>query len=209
MLKSNCPQCGAPLEFKFSQAVQTTCPYCRAIIVRHDVNLEKVAEMSDIPQDASPIQITTEGIYNNKAFYVAGRIVYEWQDGGWNEWHLAFQDGTSGWLSDAQAEYAVSFPVKNPSALPPAHNIVRGQNIRIENTDMTVTTVTRARYAGTEGELPFEYWDKTELTFVDLRSPSSHFATIDYSEDPPLLFHGQMVDFDSLKLRNLRQFEGW
>jgi len=209
MLKSNCPQCGAPVEFKFSQAVQTTCPYCRSIIVRHDVNLEKVAEMSDIPQDASPIQLTTEGIYNNKAFYVAGRIVYEWHGGGWNEWHLAFQDGTSGWLSDAQAEYAVSFPVKNPVALPPAHNIVRGQNVRIQNIDMTVTTVTKARYAGTEGELPFEYWDKTELTFVDLRSPSSHFATIDYSEDPPLLFHGEMVDFDSLKLRNLRQFEGW
>ena len=25
--------------------------------------------------------------------------------GAWNEWHLRFDDDTSGWLSDAQAEY--------------------------------------------------------------------------------------------------------
>ena len=29
-------------------------------------------------------------------------------------------------------------------------------------------------------------------------------------KDPqPLLFLGEMVDFDSLRLKNLRQFEGW
>lgn len=209
MPKSNCPQCGAPVEFRFAQAVQTTCPYCRSILVRHDVDLEKVAEMSDIPQDASPIQLTTEGIYRNKAFHVVGRIAYEWEGGGWNEWHLAFQDGTSGWLSDAQAEYAVSFPASERPELPPAKKIARGQVVRIRNYELHVTTITRARYAGVEGELPFEYWDKKEMLFVDLRSSSNGFATIDYSEQPPLFFLGEMVEFDSLRLRNLRQFEGW
>ena len=49
---------------------------------------------------------------------VAGRIVYEYDDGGWNEWHLVFADGASGWLSDAQAEYAVSTLVTPPGPLP-------------------------------------------------------------------------------------------
>ena len=72
-----------------------------------------------------------------------------------------------------------------------------------------VASITRAHYAGVEGELPFEYWDKAECVFVDLRSPDGRLGTIDYTEDPPLLFLGEFVEFDSLRLSNLRQFEGW
>lgn len=136
-VQANCPACGAPVTFMWSSAVQTACPYCKAILVRHDVNIEKVGEVADLPRDASPIQVMTEGIFDNRRFMVIGRIVYEWEQGGWNEWHIAFDDGRSGWLSDAR------------------------------------------------------------------------FGTIDYSEDPPLLYMGRQVDFDELKLRNLRMFEGW
>jgi hypothetical protein len=47
------------------------------------------------------------------------------------------------------------------------------------------------------------------MLFADLRTEDGRFATLDYSEDPPLLFMGETVDFASLQLRNLRQFEGW
>jgi hypothetical protein len=42
-----------------------------------------------------------------------------------------------------------------------------------------------------------------------MRTGDGRFATIDYSEDPPLLFTGEAVEFDDLKLRSLREFEGW
>jgi hypothetical protein len=45
--------------------------------------------------------------------------------------------------------------------------------------------------------------------FIDLLSHSEKVATIDYSEDPPLLFLGGAVGFEDLKLKNLRSFEGW
>ena len=35
------------------------------------------------------------------------------------------------------------------------------------------------------------------------------FGTIDYSDESPLLFLGEAVDFDALQLKNLREFEGW
>jgi len=60
-----------------------------------------------------------------------------------------------------------------------------------------------------EGELPFEYWDKTDVVFVDLRSEGADFATIDYSDDTPALYIGKAVDVDTLQLRNVRAFEGW
>ena len=47
------------------------------------------------------------------------------------------------------------------------------------------------------------------MLFADLRTSSGEFATIDYSENPPLLFLGRAVEFDELHLKNLREFEGW
>ena len=60
-----------------------------------------------------------------------------------------------------------------------------------------------------EGELPFVYWDKSDVLFADLRTTDGRFATIDYSDQKPLLFLGEAVDFDALRLKNLREFEGW
>jgi hypothetical protein len=205
----NCPNCGAPIEFRFSSAVQTTCPYCNSILVRHDVDLEKVGEVADLPPDPSPIQLLTEGIYRNKAFMVYGRIIYEYEQGFWNEWHCVTHQGESLWLSDAMAQYAITQLVPSPEPLPPEGKLYRGVKQRWNNEDFEVTGINRARYRGVEGELPFEYWDKEEVTFIDLRTPTNRFATIDYSETPPLLFLGEWVDFDSLRLKNLRQFEGW
>jgi hypothetical protein len=84
-----------------------------------------------------------------------------------------------------------------------------GQEYVWDNEPYTVTTITQAHYRGVEGELPFQYWDKDEVQFVDLRSGSGKFATLDYSDEQPVLYLGEMVDFDTLKLKNLRAFEGW
>jgi hypothetical protein len=86
---------------------------------------------------------------------------------------------------------------------------MHGDHITFEGRDLEVTSITQAHYKGVEGELPFQYWDKGAVTFKDLRSSDEHFATIDYTEHPPLLFTGRAVGFDDLHLKNLREFEGW
>jgi hypothetical protein len=189
--------------------VQTTCEYCHSILVRHDVDLEKVGVVADLPADGSPVQIGTEGIFDNRAFVAVGRIIYEYDAGAWNEWHLIFNDGTSGWLSDAQLEYAVSVLKQRSFPLPEPDKIQRGNQFQWDGRVYTVTTITEANYRGVEGELPFEYWDKTRVKFADLRTVDGHFATIDYSDDEPLLFLGRAVEFDELRFKNLKHFEGW
>jgi len=204
-----CPNCGAPIEFRWSSAVQTTCAHCRSVVVRHDIDLRAIGEVSDLPPDSSPIQIGTEGRVDGHAFQVVGRIVYEHDEGGWNEWHLVFGDGTSGWLSDAQAEYAVSRLTAPMRPLPREADLRVGWRYLSNDGDLVVSTLTRARYAGVEGELPFEYWGKEQVTFADLRSSDGRFGTIDYSETPPLWFVGRFVDYDELALRQVKSFEGW
>ena len=47
------------------------------------------------------------------------------------------------------------------------------------------------------------------VTFADFRTESGKFATLDYSDTQPALYLGEFVEFEDLKLKNLRQFEGW
>ncbi len=203
-----CPNCGAQIVFRWSSSVQTVCEYCKSILVRTDVDLKKVGQVADLPPDSSPIQIGTEGVYNHKAFTAIGRIIYEYEQGSWNEWHLMMNDGSSGWLSDAQDEYAVSFSAPGRK-LPLASECNVGRDFVWDNQRFTVSTITLAHYRGVQGELPFQYWDKQDVTFVDLRSESGKFATIDYSDDKPALYLGEMAEFESLALKNVRAFEGW
>jgi hypothetical protein len=206
---STCPNCGAPIKFRWSSAVQTTCEFCRSILVRTDVDLKKVGEVADLPADSSPIQIGSEGVYQGKSFVVVGRILYAYKQGGWNEWHIVYNDGSSGWLADAQLEYDLSWLTPPPGPLPYKDKIHRGAHFDWNGKRFEVTSMTYAQYKGVEGELPFEYWDKQQALFADLRTPTSDFATIDYSEQRPLLFMGRAVEFNDLHLKNLREFEGW
>ena len=204
-----CPSCGAAIRFRWSSAVQTRCEYCQAILVRHDIDLQQVGRMADLPEDASPIQLGAEGVFGNRAFVVVGRLAYQWDQGGWNEWHLVFNDGTTGWLSDAQAEYAVSFPVALPGPVPGEQEIRRGQEFFWAGVTYRVTTLTQARYTGFDGDLPFRTDSRDESLFADLRTVDGRFATLDYSENPPLLYMGQAVEFDDLRMNGLKEFEGW
>jgi len=210
---SNCPSCGAPVQFRWSSAAQIVCPFCHSILVRNDLVLENVGKVADLPPDPSPIQLLTEGTYKGKKFEVIGRIIYEYDQGGWNEWHIVFSDGVSGWLSDAQLQYAISFvarPGNNTSfTLPNESEVSRGKKLTFNNTEFEVATMTVAMYKGVEGELPFPYYGKSDMLFADLRSSGAAFGTLDYSEAPPLLFLGEWVEFEDLQLKNLRQFEGW
>jgi uncharacterized protein DUF4178 len=207
---ANCPNCGAKITFQWPSSVQTVCTYCKSIIVRSDVDVKRVGQVADLPPDSSPIQLNTEGVYKNKAFVVAGRILYEYEQGGWNEWHCVMNDGSSAWLSDAQDEFAVSFPAKvPPQSVPNNSHVQVDQQYTWNGETYIVTAITIAHYKGVEGELPFQYWDKTDVKFADCRTHTGKFATLDYSDEQPTLYLGEFVEFDDLKFKNLRQFEGW
>lgn len=203
---ANCPNCGAKITFRWSGSVQTVCEFCKSVLIRTDIDLQKVGKVADLPPNSSPIQIGTDGVFKKRSFSVIGRIIYEYDQGNWNEWHFVTNDGTSGWLSDAQLNYAVTFPAQ-VEKLPRECNV--GQQHTWNGETYVVSTITKAHYRGVEGELPFQYWGKSDVVFIDLMSKSKKFASIDYSEDPPLLFLGEAVDFDELRLTNLRSFEGW
>ena len=74
--------------------------------------------------------------------------------------------------------------------------IISGQHFQVSDLET-------ARCIAGQGELPFKVDAGYDVNTVDLRSNNA-FATLDYSEIPPLVFVGQTVHFDALKLTKLR-----
>ncbi len=208
-LTATCPNCGSEITFRYQAAVQTTCEFCKSILVRHDKDLEAVGVTGEWPLDPSPIMLGTRGSYKSESFEVVGRILYGYELGGWNEWHIIL-GGKSAWLSDAQLEYAISRRWENKTHWPdPKTGGNIGMELPIEGTTFRLTSITQAKYIGVEGDLPFEYWDKAAVTYFDLRSSEGKFATIDYSETPPVVYLGESCTFDDLQMTGLREFDGW
>jgi Domain of unknown function (DUF4178) len=205
---ASCPNCGATIRFDWSHAVQTSCPFCSSVIVRGDVDLTTVGTVGDFPATSSPLQIGATGAFQHRHFSVVGRVVYEYERGSWNHWHVRMDDGMSGWISDARGEYAFSREVTGREA-PSPDQLHIGGNFVWDRRIYKLMAVTRVRYRAAEGELPFTTWDRHEGTLADLDATDGHIATIDYRAQPPALYLGEWTRFGDLNLQHLREIEGW
>jgi len=201
---ANCPSCGAPVAFRSALSVYAVCEFCRSTLLRNGEDLQNLGRMADLLEDATLIQVGSEGKYRGIHFAVLGRIQLKHESGIWNEWYILFDDGRSGWLSEASGEYIVSalVPVNDP--LPAFESLTPEMPVNIAGRRFTVTDIETARCVSGQGELPFKVDAGYDVNTADLRS-SDRFLTIDYSETPPLVFVGQPTTFADLKLTNLRE----
>jgi Domain of unknown function (DUF4178) len=205
---TTCPNCGAAIHFEWSRAVQTSCPFCHSVLVREDVNLKTVGTVGDFPATSSPLQMGAGGAFGHHRFSIVGRVVYEYERGSWNDWHLRLDDGTSAWLSDARGEYAFSAE-QTGGVAPSLEQLHIGGSFAWGGRIYKLVSVMKARYRAVEGELPFTTWNRREATLADLDATDGHIATIDYRDDPPALYLGEWTTFDDLHLDHLREIDGW
>jgi len=202
-LTASCPSCGAPVVFRSASSIFAVCAYCQSTLVRHDQALEDIGKMAALVEDRSPLQLGAEGAYKGVHFALIGRIQIKYSQGIWNEWHLLFDDMRTGWLSEAGGEYVLTFAQYVPDALPQFDDLKIGQRFVLASQTWTVSNIESAECIAGQGELPFKVGSGYPVAAVDLRN-GANFATLDYSETPPLFFAGQAVDFKSLKMTNLR-----
>lgn len=204
---ANCPSCGAPVVFKSSASFHGVCEFCRSTLVRHGGDLENLGRMADLLEDASPLRLGSEGRYRGVHFAVIGRIQLRYASGIWNEWHLLFDDQRSGWLSDAGGEYLISFLTPPGAALPGFAALTPNEELKLAGRDFVVTNLEEAMCIAGEGELPFAFGSGYPAQLADLRASDgaeAGFASIDYSETPPLVFIGEALPFADFHFSNLR-----
>jgi hypothetical protein len=220
-LDITCPECGAPVGFR-GTAVSAVCEYCSSTVVRSGVNVELIGKVSALIDNGSPILLNSKGYFSerpggdNIPFVVAGRLQVQYERGTWNEWFLELADGTIGWLSDAQNQFAIVRPI-DPNQIagrvPTYDEFKPGVPHRIAGRIAVVVDRRGAAYKGAEGLLPFEAEPGMTFYGVDLRGYQGEFITLDWGNDrthtEPTPYVGRAVSLAEVGLFPLRRFEGW
>ncbi len=203
-----CPNCGAPLIFRSSVSVQSTCTYCQSMVVRHDMHLEKLGKVAELLDDMSPFQVGTTGGYRGKQFTLVGRIKVVYSAGTWSEWYALYDDGSEGWLAEAQGAYMMTFATDDPDLQLPAMHAPMEQ-AKIKGDEYLIEDVKVVTYAASEGELPFSFTPKETAKSIDLRAANGAFASVTIKENGRQLYLGEYMPFESFNFQNLRTLDGW
>jgi hypothetical protein len=207
MIERKCPACGAMVPFRTSINILAVCPFCRSLVQRKDLDLEKLGVSAQLLPDGTVLQVGSGGSYRGARFEAVGRVQLKTPHGYWNEWCLAFEDGRQGWLGEAQGAYAVSFAAEY--SVPPLKDLKVMAKVQVKDRAYQVLEIIEAEYMAAEGELPFKPPLGDKVPSADLIGENGAFGTIDYSEDPPSVFVGEYQDFDALAFTNLKAVEGW
>ncbi len=203
MVSVNCPTCGSPVSFRSEFSTHAVCGACDSLLVRQGAQVDQLGKVAELQPDGSPLRVGTQGVYLGTAFELIGRIQLSFGDGYWNEWHLLFSNGHTGWLGEAMGEYFINSLVKTDGGLPAARDLDAGEGLSLAGEAFVVTGKVTSSLVSYQGEIPFLVEPGAPFVTADLRSPSGKAATIDYSEQPPLLFMGEYLPFESFRFQGL------
>ena len=196
---ANCPNCGALVQFRWSGAVQTTCEFCRSILVRRDVDLKKVGEVADLPRDASPIQIGTEGDLSEQSLQCRGPHSLRIRTGRLERVAHRLQRRRQRLARGRQLEYDLLMVHPASGAVAGSRSNPSGA-LSMERQTYDVTSRTHAPTTGVARRAAVRILGQARSCSSRISGTTSgDFATIDYSEAPPLLFLGRAVEFDDLQ----------
>jgi Domain of unknown function (DUF4178) len=198
MVAIACPSCGAEVPFASSSAVYAVCVYCQSMLVRNAVDTSIIGKMASLPPDTSPFQIGTEGYFGKLHFGVIGRMRQAWADGFWNEWFLLMDDGSNGWLQEAEGRYAVCQEIDDFDT-----------NKTLQEIDLRVVDVKKAKCVGSQGELPFAAPQGRVSTSYDLIGDDGEFASLEICAGIRRVVSGRYLDWAALRCQNYRVFKGW
>ena len=209
VLKSNCPSCAAPIEFKAGSTIVVVCNFCRSAVARTDRKLEDLGKVAEIVQSKSPLKLGLQGEYDGHKFELTGRAQIKHESGGvWDEWYATFSNGWVGWLAEAQGKFYITFykPLPAGFELPKYDQITPGQKIEglAKKGFLVVNEKGSAEYTAAEGEIPYELSTNEKMQYADLMGKGGIFATIDYSTNPPFVFYGKEVTLKEIGLADKR-----
>lgn len=202
--QGSCPQCGAPMSFGVGTSMSQVCKYCRHVVVRTDRDFRNMGRVADLALTPSPVAVGDQGSIEGGSMTVLGRVQLDHGEGPWDEWYIAFNSGSWGWLASAQGNWYLTAEVPSPPPLPFWDQVSVEQDIPLApGMTFRVVEVKRGTITSGEGELPFAVQAGQERYYIDLVGPQGGFATIDYGDRsaPPQLFIGRQLPESALQIK--------
>jgi len=179
------------------------CSYCKALAARRDRDPELIGKVADLVDTGSPLALGATGRHAGRSFTLAGRVQLKHPLGGvWDEWYLALDDGRWGWLAEAQGHFYLTFTQTPRGTLPAPSDLQPGGLADLGPDGLwTVDEVSEAAFHSAEGEIPWAVEPGATYRYADLSGRNGAFATLDYGEDPPLIFLGREVTLAELGIQ--------
>ena len=209
-LRASCPACGAEVLFKTGSSVVVVCEFCHSVVARTDRGIEDLGKVSDVVESGSPLQVGLRGVFLGVAFELTGRAQLQHAAGGfWDEWYAAFADGRWGWLAEAQGRFYLTFQtqVPSPNALPSFDSLQLGQQVWAIPAQQPPVVAEKgtARMLAAEGEIPYLLTPGETYLYADLSGAGGVFGTLDFGEQPPLVFMGRETTLLELGLAHAQR----
>lgn len=181
--------------------------------VQSEDALKEVGKTAALVEDGSPLQLGATGTIDGKTFKIVGRIQYQFGLGYWNEWYLNMDEDAGGdaWLGEANGMYFFTRLKKDAklSSELQFDDLHAGGSVMIDGKEFFIKDIQTSKVVSGEGELPFPFESEYEAPVVDLLRQDRTFATLDFSEDKPLVFIGKAVTFRDLHLVRIRSVYGF
>jgi len=208
-VKTSCPNCGAPIEFRYDDSFVRVCDHCKNAVLRTDRDVESLGKVADLVPIESPLALFAEGRFGSQGFLLVGMAQIKHPAGGiWQEWYAKLDGGTWGWLAEAQGRYYLTFEDPVDTAGFPAFDELRpGRTVELpvngRTETFTISEANTASYVAASGELPYKLVPAGPFRFVDLDDGRGTFATVDFGSEgeTPAVYVGNQVTLAELGIR--------
>lgn len=206
--KAPCPNCGAPMTFKFAGARAQVCKYCKFLVARTDRGLSSLGHMADLVEIPSALAVGFGGYWGGKRFEVEGRVQLDRVGAAsapWQEFFITLPESGAGyWIASAQGRWYWTQEVRPAPQLPSLGMLHPGAPVMLPGAGpVTITEVGRRRTVSAEGELPNVAPPGAVTPFADFGGAGGVFGTLDYGDGQsiaPALFLGKQFDPATFKL---------
>jgi hypothetical protein len=177
-----CPSCAAPLPVEHRFVRMVACRYCDTVSEITDTGLDPTGKSAKLAPLPTRFAVGQSGRLRGKPFQVLGRVRYSYDEGVWDEWYLALEDGNAAWLEEEEGQYTLAAMEALRTPAPPFEQAVVGSQFSVNGHSFFVTERCRARIAGAEGQLFFRAVPGRPINFLE-GNIGGRIAFLEYTED--------------------------
>ena len=196
-----CPSCGGPLPIEHRFVRMVACPYCGTTSEITDQGLDPTGKSAKLAPLPTRFRVGQKGSIRERGFQVLGRVRYSYDEGVWDEWYLAFDDGDAGWLEEDEGEYTLSRRERLRTPAPPFEEARVGSRFDVNGYLFFVTERVRARITGAEGQLFYRAVPGRPVSFLD-GNLGGRVAYLEYTEDAIEFGVGDPLPREDVRLEN-------
>ena len=196
----SCPSCGAGHDLYNPGIVMIACEYCGNALYWDADKVKDAGQQSILAEGFSRLYRGATGKLKNRSFFVMGRVRYSFGHGFWDEWFLEFGDGSIGWLTEDNHEFALE---KRSAAkkLPPFDKLTPGLRFTVRGISFVVEEIGQAECLGMEGDLPIDVQSGETYAFTDASSQDGkHSLGLEYDRQPPVVYFGQWLKYQDIRM---------